>query len=244
MKKVAIVTGAAKGIGAATATKLARNGYAVCINYKTSKEKAEELKTALEAEGLEVMTFKADCSKRNEVSNMMEAVHTKFGPVNYLVNNAGICIGEQFQDITEERWDETFDANIKSVFITTQEVLKDMLPRKFGSIVNISSMWGFRAASCEVSYSATKAAVIELTKSLAAELGPSNIRINAVAPGVTMTDMVGNLTEEALESLAADAPLGRNGNPEDVANAVAFLLSDEASYITGETLSVDGGITV
>jgi 3-oxoacyl-[acyl-carrier protein] reductase len=241
MKKVALVTGSSRGIGRADALRLSRDGYAVCINYIQRADKAGELLEQIKGEGHEAMTYQADVADREAVFAMVKAVEDTFGPVTLLVNNAGIAALHQFQDITPEYWKRIFDVNLGGAFNTIQAVLPHMLHEHAGCIVNTASIWGLHGASCEAAYSSTKHAVAGLTKSLAAELGPTGIRVNAVAPGVIDTDMVRPLGVETLDGLAADTPLNRLGKPEDIANIVAFLASDAASFITGQILTADGG---
>ena len=241
MKKVALISGSSRGIGRACADTLAHRGYAVCINYIERQDKAEELCKKLLDEGLEAMCFRADVSDRAAVHEMVEAVRRRFGEVTLLVNNAGIARQLQFQDISEEYWRRIFDVNLNGAFNTIQEVLPGMLDRHSGCIVNVSSIWGLHGASCEVAYSSTKHAIVGLTRSLAQELAPTHIRVNCVAPGVIDTDMVQVLGSETLAQLASVTPLGRLGRPEDIAEAVAFLASDSASFITGQVICADGG---
>lgn len=241
MKKVALITGSSRGIGRAEAIRLARDGYAVCINYIERKDKAEELVQQLEAEGFEAMCCQADVADREAVKAMVEAVRNRFGNVTLLVNNAGIAKQCLFQDMTDEYWHRIFDVNLNGTFNTIQEVLPNMLHEHSGCIINTASIWGEHGASCEVAYSSTKHAIIGLTRSLAQELAPTNIRVNCVAPGVINTDMVQVLGEETLQMLAEDTPVGRLGRPEDIAAIVSFLASDEASFITGQVITSDGG---
>ena len=196
---------------------------------------------ALTEEGCRAMICRADVSRREEVEEMVRTVADTFGPVSLLVNNAGIAGQCLFQDLTDERWHEFFSVNVDGAFYTSRAVLPAMLHEHEGCIVNISSIWGQRGASCEVAYSATKAAIIGLTRSLAAELAPSHIRVNCVAPGVIRTDMLNELPPELLPELAQQTPMGRLGRPEDIAAAVAFLADPAADFITGQVLTCDGG---
>ena len=241
MEKIALVTGSSRGIGRAVAARLARSGWTVCINYRVRRDCAESLAEELRAEGCRCMVVQADVSDRAQVNAMVRQVEESFGPVSLLVNNAGVAGQALFQDITDQLWRRYFSVNVDGAFHAIQAVLPHMLHEHAGCIVNISSIWGLRGASCEVTYSATKAALIGLTRSLAAELAPTHIRVNCVAPGVIRTDMLNALPPEVLPQLARETPLGRLGTPEDIAAAVAFLASEEADFITGQVLTADGG---
>ena len=244
MEKIALVTGSSRGIGRAVAAELARQGWAVCINYRLREDCARSLLEQRTAEGCRAMMVQADVSQQDQVTAMVRQVKETFGPVSLLVNNAGVAGQALFQDITPELWHRYFSVNVDGAFHTIQAVLPHMLHEKSGCIITTSSIWGQRGASCEVAYSATKAAVIGLTRSLAMELGPSHIRVNCVAPGVIDTDMLSVLPEETRRDLAEQTPLGRLGTPEDIAAAVALLASEEASFLTGQVITPDGGFIV
>lgn len=241
MKKVALITGSSRGIGRAEAIALARDGYAVCVNCVEREDKAQELAAQLRSEGCEAMWYKADVADAAAVKQMVAEVEKTLGAVTLLVNNAGIAKQCLFQDMTEDYWKRIFDVNLNGAFNTIQAVLPHMLHEHSGCIINTSSIWGQHGASCEVAYSATKHAIIGLTRSLAQELAPTNIRVNCVAPGVIDTDMVQVLGRETLDALAEDTPVGRLGRPEDIAAVVSFLASDAASFITGQVITSDGG---
>lgn len=239
MKRAAIITGASRGIGKAAAYALAECGYVPVINYLKNREMAEV--TANETGGI---PFCADVSDPAAVKNMVETAYNKLGGIDVLVNNAGISVSGLFTDITPDQEQRLIDINVKGVFNCTRCVLQYMIREKKGSIINISSMWGEVGASCEVHYSAAKAAVIGFTKALAKEVGPSGINVNCIAPGVINTDMNRAYSEEAMDTLREETPLQRLGTPEDVAGAVAFLASDSASFITGQVLGVNGGFVI
>lgn len=241
MKKVALITGSSRGIGRAETIALARDGYAVCVNCVEREDKAQELVDMLHSEGFEAMWYKADVADADAVKQMVADVEKTLGAVTLLVNNAGIAKQCLLQDMTEDYWKRIFDVNLNGAFNTIQAVLPHMLHEHSGCIINTSSIWGQHGASCEVAYSATKHAIIGLTRSLAQELAPTNIRVNCVAPGVIDTDMVQVLGTETLDALAEDTPIGRLGRPEDIAAVVSFLASDAASFITGQVITSDGG---
>ena len=244
MKQTALVTGSSRGIGRAIAVELAREGWAVCVNYLEHREAAEDLVRLLRAEGWEAIAVRADVSDRDAVEAMVRTAQAELGPIELLVNNAGISYQGLFQDTSNEIWDRTLAVNLTGARNAAQAVLPHMLSEKRGCIVNISSMWGLRGASCEVAYACSKAAIIGLTRSLALELAPSGIRVNCVAPGCIETDMVRVLGEETRAMLVEETPLGRLGTPEDIAHAVAFFASGKASFLTGQVLTADGGFIV
>lgn len=245
MSKTVIVTGGAKGIGRQIAIDFGKDGYNVCINYNTSEKEALELEKILLNDGLNCMIYKADVSIRSQVDNMVDAALKRFGTIDVLVNNAGICEYSLFTDITEESFKKMLDVHLTGMFNSTQSVLKKyMINNKSGKIINISSMWGITGGSCEVHYSTAKAGMIGFTKALAKELGLSNITVNAVAPGVIETDMIKELTPDDLKAISEEIPIARIGRPEDVSGVVLFLASDKADYITGQVISPNGGMVI
>ena len=242
--KTALITGASRGIGAKTAEALAENGYSVIINYNKSEKEAFALCERISSKGNSAFTVHADLAKSSEIAKMFEYINKTAGGVDLLVNNAGVSHIGLFTDVSEEEYDRIFDINMKSVFLCSKLCVPNMINKKCGKIINISSMWGITGASCEAVYSASKAAVIGFTKALAKELAPSGITVNCIAPGVIETDMNKNLSEEDLNALKEEIPLGRLGKAEDIANTVLFLASPAASYITGQVISADGGIVI
>lgn len=241
MKKTVLITGASRGIGRAAAEAFAKAGYDVAVNYNKSAEAAETLCRELEKYSVKALPFQADVADKKAVEKMSAEIEIAMGAVSVLVNNAGIAEQALFTDITEEMWDRMFAVNVKGAYNCTQAVLPKMIHEKYGRIINISSMWGISGASCEVHYSAAKASLIGFTKALAKEVGLSGITVNCVAPGVIDTDMNGHLSPETISELKEETPLNRIGAPRDVAETVLFLASEKASFITGQTISVDGG---
>jgi 3-oxoacyl-[acyl-carrier protein] reductase len=239
-----MITGASRGIGKATAELFAGKGYNVLINYNHSESSAFKLTTQLKTNGFSAALYKADVSKKTEVDSMVDYCFNTFGSVDILVNNAGIAASKLFIDLSEVEWDEMINVDLKGVFNCCQAVLRYMLPQKKGKIINIASIWGMVGASCEVHYSAAKAGVIGLTKALAKELGPSNIQVNCIAPGVVQTDMLASFNEEELAELKAATPLQRLGTPEGIAACAYYLASDAADLFTGQVLSPNGGFVI
>lgn len=241
MAKTAVITGAAKGIGRATAKCLAGDGFSVALVYNGSKDAAEEL---LKEIGGEAKIYKCDITSPESVNNTVKNILKDFGRIDVLVNNAGIAQQKLFIDITDGDWRNILDTDLSGAFYFTRAVLEPMFKQKSGKIINISSMWGQTGGSCEVHYSAAKAGIIGMTKALAKEAGLSGITVNAVAPGVIMTDMLSAFSKSELEELKDEIPLNRLGTPEDVANTVSFLASEKADYITGQVIGVNGGMVI
>lgn len=239
MNKVVIVTGASRGIGRNIATTLAKKGYIVIANYNKSENKAIELQQNLEKENINIDIFKADVSNRDEVKKLVQFVINKYKKIDCVINNAGIDQVKMFLDITDTDWNNMISNNLNSVFYMCQEVLPYMIHEKNGVIINISSIWGVTGASCESHYAVSKAGVDALTKSLAKEMGPSNIRINSIAPGFIDTEMNNNLNEEEKKEIKEEIPLQKIGKVEDVSRTVEWIIEDE--YITGQVISVNGG---
>lgn len=238
-KKVVIVTGASKGIGREIAKRLSLKGYQVVANYHTSKEDAESLKKELEEQGIGIDFLKADLSCRDDAKKLVQFALNKYKKVDILINNAGISEYGLFTDITDEKWNQIINVNLYSAFVMSQEVVQNMIARKEGCIINISSVWGMVGASLEVLYSISKAGMDGLTKALAKELGPSGIRVNSVAPGIIETQMNSHLTEEEKKAIVEEIPLEKIGKPEDIAKCVEWLIEDK--YTTGQIISINGG---
>ena len=240
MKKIILITGASRGIGRDIAKTLAKNSNNMLIaNYNKSEKEAIELKEGLKSEGIDIEIIKADVSKRNEAKEMVQEVLNKYGKIDVLINNAGISQYKLFNDITDEEWDNIINTNLKSAFMVTQEAVRNMINNKEGCIINISSIWGVAGASMEVAYSTSKAGLIGLTKSLAKELGPSNIRVNAIAPGIINTGMNNRFSKDELQSIKDEIPLQKIGNTADITKCVKWLIED--SYTTGQVISINGG---
>ena len=244
MQPVVFITGASRGIGRATAKKFAQEGWQVAIHYHKAEEQAKALAEELRSAGCNAMVFQADAAKGAEIRAAIAEAEAEMGPISALINTAGIAQQKLFTDVTEEEWDRMFAVTIKSCFHSCQAVLPGMIRRQRGSIVNLSSIWGISGASCEVHYSAAKAAVIGFTKALAQEVGPSHIRVNCVAPGVVRTEMNSNLSEEDYAVLKEETPLEIIGEPEDIAEAIYFLASDKSRFTTGQILSPNGGFVI
>ena len=240
--KVALVTGAGRGIGREVALTLSSYGATVVINYNGSKEKAGEVLEEIQKNGQKAMIYKADISSFNEVKEMVKYIKKEYGQLDILVNNAGITRDNLLLRMSEEEFDDVIDINLKGVFNCLRQVSPIMLKQRYGRIINISSIVGVHGNPGQVNYSAAKAGIIGMTKSLAKELGSRGVTVNAVAPGYINTDMTAVLKDELKEGITEQIPLKRLGEPEDIAQTVAFLASDHSSYITGQTIQIDGGL--
>ena len=238
-RKIILITGASRGIGRATAKLLAECGYIIIANYNKSENEVKELQNELKSKGIEIEIYKADVSKRNEVREMVQFVLNKYKKIDVLINNAGIAQEKLFQDISDDDWNEVVNINLYSVFCVTQEVINNMIQNKNGCIINISSIYGVNGGSYASIYSATKAGIDGITKSLAKELGPSNIRVNSIAPGCINTDMNKDLTEEEINEIKKQTPLQKTGEGIDIARCIKWLVEDE--FTTGQVIGIDGG---
>ena len=239
MGKVVIVTGASRGIGREIARQLARNNMKVVANYNQSEKEAKDLKEELEKENIMIDIVKADITRREEAKKLVQFALQKYNKIDILINNAGISEYKLFTDETDEDWKRIMDTNLYSAFVMSQEVIPNMIHNKVGCIINISSIWGVTGASLEVLYSTSKAGLNGMTKALAKELGPSNIRVNAIAPGIIQTSMNSKFSKEELEEIKEEIPLERIGKTEDIAKCVKWLIED--NYTTGQIISINGG---
>lgn len=240
ISKTVVVTGGTRGIGRAICEKFAKNGYNVACIYEKSEKDAYELQSGFE----NVKTYKCDISKYEQVIQISKQIICDFQSIDVIVNNAGISKYQLFSSATKQDFEQVFDVNVKGTFNVTHAFIKEMISKQSGVIINISSMWGQVGASMEVLYSSSKGAIIAFTKALAKEMGLSNIRVNCVSAGVIKTDMLEDFDDETLEVLKDETPLNRLGTPEDIANTVYYLSTDEASFITGQVISVNGGYIV
>ena len=239
MNKIVLITGASRGIGREIAKILAKQGEKVIANYNKSEKEAYDLKQELEQENIEIDIVKADVSKREEVQKLVKVAIKKYGKIDVLINNAGISEFKLFTEITDDDFKKIIDTNLYSAFIMCQETVPYMIHEKNGCIINISSIWGMVGASCEVAYSISKAGMDGMTKSLAKELGPSNIRVNSIAPGIIDTDINNGLTDKEKEDIKEEIPLGKIGKTTEIAKCVKWLIEDE--YTTGQIISINGG---
>ncbi|MDO5436253.1 MAG: 3-oxoacyl-ACP reductase FabG [Clostridia bacterium] len=244
MRRVALVSGGSRGIGAACVRLLAENGFSVVFLYRLSDDSAADLVHELTASGLDVSARKCDVKDPAAVSDVLSEVLDTYRHIDVLVNNAGIAWTGLLTDMSVAEWDAVMNTDLRSVFLLSKAVLPGMISRRSGCIINISSMWGQTGASCEVAYSAAKAGVIGFTKALAAEVGPSGIRVNCVAPGVIDTEMNSRLSAEDIRALEDETPLSRIGTAREVAGTVLFLADPASSFITGQVIGVNGGFVL
>ena len=235
MNKIVLITGASRGIGREIAKSLSQKGYQIIANYNKSVEQAQKLRE----ENINIDIYKADVSNREEVHKMVKYIIKKYHKIDILINNAGISESKVFTDVTDQDWNNMINNNLYSAFCTTQEVLNEMIKIKEGCIINISSIWGIVGSSCETIYSITKAGIDAMTKSLAKELGPSNIRVNSIAPGIIDTDMNKIYNKKEIEDIKKEIPLEKIGKTTDIAKCVNWLVEDE--YTTGQIISINGG---
>lgn len=235
VNNIVVVTGGSRGIGAEIVKFLAKLGYKVILNYNKSESYAQDVKKELS----NVDIFKADVSKKEEAKALINSVIKKYGRIDVLINNAGISQNKVFTEITDEEWNNIINTNLNSAFFCSREAVKNMIHNKNGLVINISSIWGITGSSCEVAYSTSKAALNGFTKALAKELGPSNIRVNAIAPGIINTDMNNCLSDGELEKMKEEIPLERIGEAIDIAKCVNWLIED--NYTTGQIISINGG---
>lgn len=239
MKEIAIVTGASKGIGREIAKELAKQGVTVVANYNTSKKEAEELKQELNEQNIQIDIVQADVSTREGTKKLTEYTLNKYKKVDILINNAGISEYKLFTDETDDDWNRIINTNLYSAFAMSQEVIPSMIHNKKGCIINMSSVWGVVGGALEVIYSVSKAGLDGLTKALAKELGPSNIRVNSIAPGIINTNMNGKFSKEEIKQIKDEIPLEKIGETSDIAKCVKWLIED--TYTTGQIISINGG---
>ena len=237
--KAVLVTGGSRGIGAEIVKMLAKENYSIVLNYNHSEKQAIQIQEELQKQGRQIAIFQADVSKREAVKKLIQFTINTFGTIDVLINNAGIAQEKLFTDITDNDWNTMLNTNLNSVFYCTQEALPEMIRKKEGCIINISSIWGITGSSCEVAYSTAKAGINGMTKALAKELGPSNIRVNAIAPGIIDTSMNEYLTKEEKQVIEQEIPLEKVGKTIDIARCVKWLMEDE--YTTGQIISINGG---
>ena len=242
--KIALVTGGSRGIGKEIAIGLSRNGVNVAISYINNKEKAQEVVDEIEKNGVKGVAVKADVSKEEDVLNMVKIINDELGQIDILVNNAGVTKDNLIIRMKTEEWDNVIDTNLKGTYLCTKAVVRGMMKKRYGKIINIASVVGITGNFGQSNYSASKAGIIGFTKSMAKELASRGINVNAVAPGFIETDMTQILKEELKDSLVKSIPMGRAGSPTDIANIVVFLSSEKADYITGQVINVDGGMVM
>ena len=239
VNKIIVVTGGSRGIGAEIVKHLSKLGYTVVLNYNKSQTCAKNVENELKKQGITVDTFKADVSQKEEAEDLIKYVLNKYGKIDVLINNAGVSQTKLFTEISDEDWQDMINNNLNSAFYCTRVTVKSMIKNKQGLVINISSIWGITGGSMEVHYSTAKAGLIGFTKALAKELGPSNIRVNAIAPGIIDTDMNKEYSKEEIEDVKSQIPLEKIGNTIDIAKCIEWLIKDE--YTTGQVISINGG---
>ncbi|MDR0647822.1 MAG: 3-oxoacyl-[acyl-carrier-protein] reductase [Synergistaceae bacterium] len=242
--RVALVTGASRGIGRAVALKLASDGYRVAINYQNSASAAQGVLERIRASGGTAMAVQADVSSAEQVKGLFSAVAKELGPVEVLVNNAGITRDNLLVRMSDEEWDSVVRTNLNSVFFCARAAIRTMMKARFGRIVAMSSVSGLAGNAGQANYAAAKAGILGIIKSIAREAGSRGVTANVIAPGYIETDMTASLADSVRERALAQIPAGRYGSPDDIANVAAFLVSDAASYINGQVVAVDGGMTM
>lgn len=243
-EKVALITGGGRGIGRAISLALAQEGTKVCVNYFHNKDTAEEVVKRIKENGGEAISYRTDVSKLEEVNRMVEEVNKKFGGIDILINNAGLNIDKYLMIMNEKEWDKVIDVNLKGTFNCSKAISRVMISQRSGNIVNLASISAISGTAGQTNYSAAKGGIISFTKSLARELAPFGIRVNALAPGLIDTEMVKQMPKEMLDRVLKITPLKRVGTPEEVAKVVTFLVSKEANYITGQVIKIDGGLAM
>ena len=243
-KKIALVTGASRGIGKEIALELAKEGYDIAFSFNSNKEMAEIVKHEIEEIGSKAVAIKADVSSKEDVDNMIKLIGEELGTVDVLVNNAGITKDNLLIRMSEEDWDDVITVNLKSAFLTTKAVARSMMKKRYGKIINLSSVVGIMGNAGQANYSASKAGLIGLTKSTAKELAGRGIRVNAIAPGFVSTDMTNALSDEVKETMLKAIPLGYFASTKEISDLVVFLASEKSDYITGQVIEIDGGMNI
>ncbi len=242
--KIALVTGGSRGIGKEIALSLAKAGYEIALTFNSNKEMAEEVKKEIEKIGQRALIVKADVSLKEDVESMISLIEKELGSIDILVNNAGITKDNLLIRMSEEDWDDVIRVNLKSAFLTTKAISRSMMKKRYGKIINLSSVVGIMGNAGQANYAASKAGIIGLTKSSAKELGSRGIRVNAIAPGFVSTDMTNALSDQVKESMKKAIPLGYFASPKEISDLVVFLASEKSDYITGQVIEIDGGMNI
>ncbi len=242
--KIALVTGGSRGIGKEIALSLAKAGYEIALTFNSNKEMAEGVKKEIEKIGQRALIVKADVSLKEDVESMISLIEKELGSIDILVNNAGITKDNLLIRMSEEDWDDVIRVNLKSAFLTTKAISRSMMKKRYGKIINLSSVVGIMGNAGQANYAASKAGIIGLTKSSAKELGSRGIRVNAIAPGFVSTDMTNALSDQVKESMKKAIPLGYFASPKEISDLVVFLASEKSDYITGQVIEIDGGMNI